>query len=62
MTFRRKFGFYICRFAGNGRPGTIIHNYGHGGSGVTTAWGCATDVLNLVQERLNGDSNVKSKL
>jgi D-amino-acid oxidase len=28
----------------------IIHNYGHGGAGMSLAWGCATDVLNLVEE------------
>ncbi len=32
------------------RVGRVVHCYGHGGAGVTLAWGCADDVAALVEQ------------
>ncbi|CAG9133223.1 unnamed protein product [Plutella xylostella] len=40
-----------------------IHNYGHGGSGLTLFWGCATDVVKILEQNLkNAKTTVISKL
>jgi D-amino-acid oxidase len=30
----------------------IVHNYGHGGAGISLSWGCAQEVLKLVRQLL----------
>src|SRR2546430_1818631 len=33
-----------------GRDRHVIHNYGHGGAGVSLSWGCAREVAGIVSE------------
>lgn len=40
----------VTIFAEDGKVLKIIHNYGHGGAGVTLAWGCAVEVFEIVKQ------------
>ncbi|EFN87900.1 Tubulin polyglutamylase ttll6 [Harpegnathos saltator] len=50
--------------AAGGKEFKVIHNYGHGGSGVTLCWGCAVDVVEMMRNlkvpelnsKLSGDA------
>ena len=41
-------------------PRHVVHNYGHGGAGVTLSWGCAEEVLALLSRHVGPAGNPAS--
>ncbi|XP_008202302.1 D-aspartate oxidase [Nasonia vitripennis] len=42
-----------------GQDLTIVHNYGHGGCGITLSWGCAMDVVEMLRQHLKTKNSSK---
>lgn len=40
------------RSGGGGGKTPVVYNYGHGGAGLTLAWGTAGDAVELVKQAL----------
>src|SRR3954452_42677 len=38
----------------------FVHNYGHGGAGITLSWGCAAKVRDIVQQHLATSHETKA--
>jgi hypothetical protein len=56
LTARQGYRYYRdpsgsgVRLSAETLDGLVIHNYGHGGSGVTVSWGCAVECSRLLKK------------
>jgi D-amino-acid oxidase len=44
------------------REGLVVHDYGHGGAGVTLSWGCAEEAVELVTAGLRSTTLPRARL
>lgn len=54
-------GRSTVRLEAEPRPdGLVVHDYGHGGAGVTLSWGCAEEAVGLVLGQLGATSSAQA--
>ncbi|MDX9910264.1 MAG: FAD-dependent oxidoreductase [Phycisphaerales bacterium] len=52
----------VERLTTGGEPATIVHNYGHGGCGVTIGWGTAQVASELVRDAMGSEPDGRASI